>query len=499
MYVGEREEKKRTYFILAALVVLAIGLRVLRLGDWGFEGDEIYTLRDSLHPRISNPRPLLYFLNYYLVRPLVPLNEVGLRILPVLFGVLAVPAFYFVVRRLVGSRAALFGALLLTLNHYQVYQSQNARYWSLVFLLTAVYPYAIYLGVRDRDPRQLALGLLTGALAVLAHPASIFLFGGLALFLATQLRGADLIRLWNHRRVRWATILGLVLAVPIGLRLVSILSEWIHVRPKLRLTDHLLHGPTTPGVKQIAIMLSYTDVLTVPLMLVGALGTYVLWQGRDRRLALLLMCLFIVPVAFIVLVSFRTSVGITYLIPSLPIFFIGAGVFLDELAGVEWRLRPRWLLSATVAVLIIAAGAPTLISQYRDGRRYDFRGAARWLDKRLSPDDVVLSDQYNVVTYYLPGTQVSRLAADTAALKETIRTLEETGRGGHLWIVAPYSAPRGSRQTTSNLGNMKRWIRHNCQFENAIGVARLDFRVKELHIFQCPSKTAAAISSDRGS
>ncbi len=425
MHLEDHQVRKQQYLLLAALILLATALRVWRLGNWGFEGDEIFTLRDSLNPRISNPRPLLYFLNYYLVRPLVPLDELGLRLLPVLFGVLAVPAFYLMARRLVGSRAALFGALLLAVNHYQVYQSQNARYWSLVFLLSAVYPFAIYLGVRDRNPRQLALGILTAVLAVLAHPVSLLLFGGLGLFLATQLRRVHLKQLWSQRRTRWAISLGLVLAGSILIRFVSILGDWILVRPRLRLKDHLLHGPATLGVKQIAFMLSYMDVLTLPVMLVGALGIYLLWQGRDRRLALLLICLFIFPVGFIVLLSLRTAVGITYVIPSLPIFFIGAGVFLDRLAGVEWELRPRWLLPATITALIIAAGAPTLISQYRDGRRHDFRGAAHWLDERLASDDVVLSDQFNVMAHYLPGTQVHRLAADTASLRQSIRVLEQ--------------------------------------------------------------------------
>ncbi len=60
----------------------------------GTRGDELYTLRDSLHPQLRNPRPLLYLLNYFLVRPLLPLDEFGLRVLPALFGVLAMPALY---------------------------------------------------------------------------------------------------------------------------------------------------------------------------------------------------------------------------------------------------------------------------------------------------------------------------------------------------------------------------------------------------------------------
>src|SRR3954470_17033805 len=140
------QRTRRAMWLLAGLVVLALILRLWHLGAWGLEGDEIFTLRDSREPRLSNPRPLLYLLNYLLIRPTFGLNELGLRILPAFFGVLAIPTVYFVGRRLVGSRAALFAALLVALSPIHIYQSQYARYWSLVFLLSAAYPFAIHFG-----------------------------------------------------------------------------------------------------------------------------------------------------------------------------------------------------------------------------------------------------------------------------------------------------------------------------------------------------------------
>ena len=174
--------------LVICLIILAAALRFWRLGDWNFQATEMFTLRDSSAPQFGNARPLGYVLTYYLVRPLLPLDEFGLRLLPAVFGVLAIPALYFVSRHLVGTRAALFGAMLLAVSPLHVMYSQLARYWSLVFLLSAIYPFAIYLGVRDRSRRMLALGLGTGVLAALAHPVSVLLMGGPLLLLATRLR-----------------------------------------------------------------------------------------------------------------------------------------------------------------------------------------------------------------------------------------------------------------------------------------------------------------------
>jgi hypothetical protein len=234
--------------------------------------------------------------------------------------------------------------------------------------------------------------------------------------------------------------------------------------------------------------------LTVPVVLAGVIGVLLLWQRRDRTLATFLVCLAVFPASLLVLLSLRTPVSTTYLLPTAPVFFIGAGVFLDRLASVEWELRPRWLLPATVTIFIIATGLPTLLSQYRDGRRRDFRGAAQFLTGRLAPGDVIYSDQATVLAFYLPGRDVERLAANPELFERSVRAIRESGRGKAVWIVVPASAQGGLR-TTAKVSTMSGWIYENCQLRNTVGVARLDFRQNQLQVYRCPAAPALAAGS----
>jgi mannosyltransferase len=472
--------------LLAGLVAVAFVLRFWRLGDWNFQATEMFTLRDSLHPRFTNPRPLGYLLNYLLVRPVMPLDELGLRVLPALFGALAIPALYFMGRRIVGSRAAFLAALLLTVSPLHIYYSQLARYWSLVFLLSAIYPFALYLGVRDRNPRALALGMITGVLAVLAHPVAILLLGGPTLILLFRVRREDLVRLWSQKAVRTGVWLLAVLVVAFVIRLVPVLQSWIAEHDKKPgYGQFLLRAPQHPGVKQVIYLLNFVESLTVPLVLTSVAGIYLLWRGRDRPLGLLLTSLAVFPLAFVTLISFRTAVSTYYVLPVVPVFFLGAGVFLDRLLELDWNVRPRWLLAAILLIIIAAAGAPTLVSDYRDGRRYDFRGAARWLQARLAPDDVVFSDQPMVLAHYLPGRRVYHLQSDVAPLMASARALRESASGGGtLWIVAP--ARSHAFRTDLEQGGLIEWIYRNCQTRNTIGVGRVDFRQQYLQVYRCP-------------
>jgi 4-amino-4-deoxy-L-arabinose transferase-like glycosyltransferase len=493
--VAPEAEGLAPVIILAGLTLLAFGLRFYRLGNWGMESDEVFMLRDSLRLSLGNPRPLMYFLNHYVVYPFLPLDEFGIRLLPAISGVLTIPVFYAMTRRLVGTRAALIGAFFIATSGLFITYSQFGRYWTLVFLLSCVFPYALYLGIRDGNGRMLALGSVTAVLAALAHPVSILLLGGLgAWIIVTYAKRDRLAELWGRKGVRWTVVVAVILTLIIAMRFVPMLQSWIRAHDRVPVSERggefLLHTPGGQGIRQLALLLVYVQNLTPPLILAGLLGIFMLWrQERSRSMALLMACLLVFPAAFILLVQIRTAVSIFYLIPTMPALFIGTGIFLDRLIGVETGLRPRWLLSAAVGFMIFADGAPTLISQYRDGKRYDFRGAARWLDERMAPGDVLFSDQPQVVAHYLPEKQVRRLVADPVRLARAADTLQQSGGKGLLWIVTP--APSHAFRTNPKLGSMNDWIYTTCQLRSTIGVGRLDFRQNYLQIYRCPPAASA--------
>jgi hypothetical protein len=488
---GGRGHGPASALLLAGLVLAALILRFARLGYWGFDSDEIFMLRDSVYPRLTNPRPLLYLINHYFVLPVMPLDELGLRFLPAVFGVLAIPAFYWVSRRLLGTRPALFGTLLVTLSGLLVTYSQFGRYWSLVFLLSAVYPYAIYLGVRERDRRALVVGILAGLLASLAHPVSVLLAGGpLIWFLVTYLRPGYLKALWGQRMFRWGALFTLVLVAALAARFVPILQGWISSHDANPGSGQFLLRAPPLGVKQVLYLLAFVDGLTVPVALTGVLGIYLLWHSRDQLLARYLISLALFPIVFLTLISIRTPVSTYYLLPTAPVFFLGAGFFLDRMAAVDWKLRPHWMLPALITFLVLLPGLPTLVSQYLNGRRYDFKNVAQWLRPRLTPADVVFSDQPVALAHYLPGVDVQRLRYNTAPLSESVRMVQQSMGGASLWIVAP--SPGHAFRPDLRAGGLVRWIYDNCQLSNSVGTGRVDFREQYLQVYRCPALSPGA-------
>jgi mannosyltransferase len=492
-----RAHERTALVLLAALTILALLLRFWELGTWNFQATEVFTWRDSGIPQFRNPRPLGYLLNYFVVRPFIPLDEFGLRVIPAIAGVLTIPAMYLVSRSLIGWRGALMATLLLTVNPLHILYSQLARYWSLVFLLCTIYPYALYLGIRRRSAGLVILGLVMCGLGMLAHPVSVLLLGGLGIWAAvTYLKGVDLVQSWRQAWARpgfrWGLLAGAIVSALVLARLIRLLQGWISEHHG-HVGGQFLSRPTPQGLKQIVFLAAFTEQLLLPLVIVGVAGIYLLWRERDRSLAVLLTSLAAFPLVFIPLLSLRTPVSTYYVLPTAPVFFIGAGAFFDRLFRVEWRPLPRWVVPTTVAALIVLAGLPTLISDYRDGRRYDFRGVARWMATEISPGDTVFSDQPVVMKHYLPEVAVQHLRQDTAGFRQWLDR-HQPGTPGTLWVVAP--TPSHAFRSNLKKGGLIDWLHHNCQLSYSRGVGRMDLRQNYLDVYRCPPAPETSSRSD---
>ncbi len=460
--------------VIVAVTLLAAALRIYRLGSWSFWGDEIYTLRDSLTASwLVGPKPLLFFLNHYLVLPFKELDEIGLRILPALFGIAAAPVIYQLARWTLNARSGLFAALLVAVNPWHLYWSQFARYYTLVFLLSAIYPLLLYQGIRQQRIRLVVVGLVFAVLGVLAHPSAALPLGGVALWILITYGP----RFRKHSRpgTRALSIIGLVVLAISALaliRLVPILSQWIE-------RGHVGYH------RGIPLLLSYVDWVPAVLVVCAAAGVVWLLYAEDRSFGVLLASIVCVPVASLALGTPWIPVYTGYLFSTTPVIFLAAGFFLDRLATVGPDAFRRRLVSTTCLGLLLAASAPQLLSQYRDGGRADFRAAARHVELHGRRGDLVMSSQASVLAHYLPDIPTVDLNYDPAVLAGATRQLLDSSPDATLWVVALILRRGGFND--QGLGSASAWLRTRCQLSASFAVSRLDYKHNELQVYRCPA------------
>jgi 4-amino-4-deoxy-L-arabinose transferase-like glycosyltransferase len=162
--------------MLTFLTVVGTILRLFHLGTkslWMDEAASIGLARMSWHKYawvwwMQEGNMTAYYL---MLRPWLHFgqSEAWIRLLSVLFGIAAIPAIFFLARRLTDNPTALFAAALLAVSPAHVYYSQEARSYSLTLFLVLLSSFFFARAVQQGRGKDWALWALFSILAVYAH------------------------------------------------------------------------------------------------------------------------------------------------------------------------------------------------------------------------------------------------------------------------------------------------------------------------------------------
>ncbi len=333
---------RRPPWNLILLLWLAFALRVWRLGAQSLWYDEGYSAYLGAHLPLDRALdltardvvPPLYYLLLRLWVPLVGMSEYALRLLSVLFGVVAVALMGRIGRQL--ADAGLLSAVLATVAPVLIWLSQDARMygplvaWSLLAawgLLRAVAPAA---PSRSRQ-RGWALFVGAGLAALYTHTVAAFWLMGQVLF--------GLLATWQQRhqpqRIREGLLaLALIAAGYLPWVIVARISYpvnlgyWPGYLPPLHLWrvawEALVGGQYLSPVQ--------TDLAAVWFAAVTLLGWMIL-LFRRRQVALYLFCYLVVSL-LAMSIAFRHTPKLG---PRYPTAMAPALLLILAAGATEWR------------------------------------------------------------------------------------------------------------------------------------------------------------------
>ncbi|HFD40748.1 MAG TPA: phospholipid carrier-dependent glycosyltransferase, partial [Anaerolineae bacterium] len=430
-----------SHWSLVILTLTSFALRLYALGRAELWFDEALSANISAlgwggiiaHLR-SQPfeHPPLYFLALYPWQQVAGRSEFALRFFSVFWGVLSVPLFYVLVRRLTGARLGLLAALLATASPFLVAYSREARMYSLLpFLaLLALLAFRRALEQEERPRWWLAYGLLL-AVGVTTHYFFAFLWAATAAYLL----------LMRPRRPGWAWggavhLLALLAGV-----------AWFALSPGLRASLwRLVQGEAAFG-------LAYKLNKIIPTLILGevsggvvptvaqvlALGGWLLvlagawWSLREGLLPVetwrLLGLILVAPLLLALLLPYGVlGRHLGYLL----------AVMIPFLALALSRRGAVWRAASALLLLLIAAYALPLHLTRTNG---DTGQALAYIDRRGQPGDLLIVTQPGqepLMDYYnRRGWPVRYLPEAGRALDaETVdRTLSDLARShDRLWL-----------------------------------------------------------------
>jgi len=410
---GETANVRRRMYVILAIVALAIVVRLYGINTYPLFGDEYNSILGAKDINLNWNSILYAVLTHFLMR--LGGTEFWLRFPAVIFGVAAVPILFRVGERIGGWRCAVACGLLAAAAPFNIFHSQEMRFYSLFILASATFLlFTVNYVDRPRSLRGRLLLVLSGLFLVLSHFLGI-------LALCAQSTAAFFANSRVSKRLRAAVLAGF--AILIGVPLIPFVQHklWDFYSAHAGVTDFSVPqfgGFSVVNFGKLAFALFtfafgyHVYPLRVGFVIFGAsvfgflfcVGLVNLWKKNEWRMLPVTYLLALMAVFFVLnSIGGRVSsvIGPRHVAFAWPIFVLltamGLAAFRQKLFTV--------LLTATMVVSVGSLWlgwqkdwSPGNVPDYRTAARY----ATQWNDDQTA---LILAGRLRgPFEYYFPGT-----------------------------------------------------------------------------------------------
>lgn len=171
-------------YILTAILFVAAVLRLYHVDHQSVWLDEIHTLNEA-NPNytfsevyqallISEPHPPLYFFLVHILFQLFGYTTIVIRILAAIIGIAGVYSIYLLGKELFSKKVGIYASMLLTINYFHLFYSQDARMYPLLFLMTTISFLYLIRFIKKPSYKTAIFYALTSILMLYCHFFALF-------------------------------------------------------------------------------------------------------------------------------------------------------------------------------------------------------------------------------------------------------------------------------------------------------------------------------------
>ncbi len=341
------------------MVLVGGALRFYHLSYQSLWYDELHTvLRSSPANSIQSilayakdsevDQPPVFFLFTQLTFRIFGFTEATVRLGSVILGILAIPVMYLLGREFVNRESGLFAALLTTVNYFHIYYSQEARFYMLTFLLSALsYLFFVRAYKRVRVVDFIFYGV-SSILLLYTHYFGMVIFATQVLtFVVLTL----LYRMNDRRFIISGLLTGLLVAasfspwLPIVLKQNQVESFWIH-KPSIFFALEYVYDYFGKDIVQTLIIATLTYLFGRELIKKDPTGQ----PSRELYLIVLLWLIVSYLIPFVRSITSTPIMHIRYTIITLPAWMIILSVGWSAIKNRKWKLALAGIVVASSLV-----------------------------------------------------------------------------------------------------------------------------------------------------
>jgi 4-amino-4-deoxy-L-arabinose transferase-like glycosyltransferase len=441
---------------LIFLTVIGLFLRFYNLGFNSLWLDEASTYTISVKSFADiwqvtasgefNP-PLFYWAEHVML--MLGNNEIILRFIPALLGVLTIPLFYLIGKEFLDRNAGLIAASACAFSPFLIYYSQEARAYMMMLFFIALATVFFLKAMKSGSLTHWILFGVFSALAFWAHFYAFVMIAALVLYALIEWAPRIQTELTNLKMLVSGVVVFVVLSLPL---IIVTLQLFV-----LRTSSAPTYGIQGLGIiletfSQISGMNDIAMYLLVALFVVGIIQAF--YIGKNKAIFLVLITVLTFVISYIL--SFKMPMLPRYLIFLSIVFFIGIAISYRAVYSL-WNTRA--VVYGFIVVLFVIS-APVLAGYYSGYSKEDWRGFSATLQQKTMPGDIVVSVPGYIsqpLDYYYSSTkaQTKEYGATTAADLEKISS--QSGNSTIYYVVT------GDISAADPSGDAVAWLKNNTQ------------------------------------
>ena len=323
-----------------------------------------------------NP-PLFYWIEHIML--MLGNNEVVLRFVPALLGVLTIPLIYFAGKEFMDRNVGIIAAAAFAFSPFLIFYSQEARAYSMTLFFVAFAMIFYFKALKTNDLKNWALFGTLSALAFWSHFYSFVIIASLILYALFLQIGNLQKNIQNLKMIGLSIVLFVVLCFPLILLAIQLFATRTSSAPAFGIQGL---GIISETFRQLSGFSDISMFLFLILFIIGIIQAFLI----DKNKGILLVTLTVLTFVISFILSYKMPMVPRYLIFFDTVFFIGVAISYKMFYSL---INNRGVVYGFFAFLVILS-APTLVDYYSGYSKQDWRGFSGQIQQMTKPGDLIV-------------------------------------------------------------------------------------------------------------
>jgi 4-amino-4-deoxy-L-arabinose transferase-like glycosyltransferase len=442
----------RKNYILILIILIATILRFYHIDFQSVWLDEIHTINEASPTKsfsevheallISEPHPPLFFFIIHIAFKVFGYTTFVARSVSAIIGILGVFGIYKLGKELFSSKVGIYASILLSLNYFHLYYSQDARMYSLLFLMT-VFSFSFLIKfIKSPNYKSLLLYTLFSTLMIYCHFFALFTLISQYIILSYFIfKPYVLQRKQFVLYVLLSGFLTIVLFLPsysLFIKTTEITSIWIQM-PTLDVYTQFFKDFF--GQSEIVIFFVCTLLVLFFIKLFSIDNNNFTINPKEDKLLFSFFVLFVwfLVTLFLPLVRTYTSLPMLinrYFINVLPvvIIIVSIGLFLIKNKLIRYFILGTILLFSVTDIVIVK-------KYYNSPNKTQFREVTQFIIDNNSKNDPVVTSLSWYFPYFLNNENIKTKIVDGSLDNYVNEMIKDSTNRKSFWYVDAHNRP----------------------------------------------------------